>query len=361
MPGGDVGLTHATSRGRRVRVIVAVALLCAVLGAALGWAGRQVFSPPQNVTSAEPFALVEVMEGDVGSTLALTASVAWDPAPIGVNEMSGVVTEVAVDPGATISAGDVLYRVNEQPVVALEGDVPSFRDLASGVRGDDVRQLQAFLEAEGYLTGSVDGVFGAETAAAVRSWQRDLSVQPTGSVVLGEVMFIPDLPARVRLDPGLSRADRLSGGEAVVLVYPSAPDFEVPLSAEQADIVNTGTTVVVGGPDEQWQAVVDRVTVQDDGTVLANLIAPGGGPACGESCDGIPVVGRTTFSATVELVPSVTGPMVPVAALVTGADGSYQVVLADGTRVPVTVRTQAGGYAVIDGVELGTRVRTPGE
>ena len=55
------------------------------------------------------------------------------------------------------------------------------------------------------------------------------------------------------------------------------------------------------------------------------------------------------------------GVVVPLAALITDADGSTAVIAADGQRLPVTVLARARGMAVVQGVRAGTSVRVPGQ
>src|SRR3989344_6829889 len=45
------------------------------------------------------------------------------------------------------------------------------RSLSQGTQGDDVRGLQEFLSAEGYLSANATGYFGPMTAQAVAKWQ----------------------------------------------------------------------------------------------------------------------------------------------------------------------------------------------
>jgi peptidoglycan hydrolase-like protein with peptidoglycan-binding domain len=54
--------------------------------------------------------------------------------------------------------------------------------LRVGMKGPAVEGLQQRLRSLGYLQGSVDGVFGAETQAAVKAAQRKLSLEPDGVV-----------------------------------------------------------------------------------------------------------------------------------------------------------------------------------
>src|SRR3989344_4618252 len=55
------------------------------------------------------------------------------------------------------------------------------RNLSQGTRGDDVRGLQEFLSAEGYLSASATGYFGPMTANAVARWQASQGVSAVGA------------------------------------------------------------------------------------------------------------------------------------------------------------------------------------
>lgn len=55
------------------------------------------------------------------------------------------------------------------------------RNLAQGTRGDDVRGLQEFLSAEGYLPAAATGYFGPLTAQAVAKWQASEGVSAVGA------------------------------------------------------------------------------------------------------------------------------------------------------------------------------------
>ena len=56
------------------------------------------------------------------------------------------------------------------------------RNLSQGTRGDDVRGLQEFLNAEGYLSANATGYFGPMTANAVARWQASQGVSAVGSM-----------------------------------------------------------------------------------------------------------------------------------------------------------------------------------
>jgi len=61
------------------------------------------------------------------------------------------------------------------------GAIPLARNLTPGAQGDDVRGLQEFLSAEGYLSANATGYFGPMTAQAVAKWQSAEGVSAVGS------------------------------------------------------------------------------------------------------------------------------------------------------------------------------------
>ncbi|MFC2046543.1 hypothetical protein ACFLTC_03370, partial [Chloroflexota bacterium] len=60
------------------------------------------------------------------------------------NQLDGIITWVA-EPGTVIEQGDVLYRVDDHPVVALYGDLPAYRSLHIPGLNLDVTGAQASL------------------------------------------------------------------------------------------------------------------------------------------------------------------------------------------------------------------------
>ena len=105
---------------------------------------------------------------------------------------SGVVT-VAVEDGATVERGDVLAVIGDEPVVALYGSVPMWRDLTYGDVGDDVRQLELNLVQLGFDPdgdATVDDEFTAATETMVEAWEESLGLDPTGTVLRSRVVVL---------------------------------------------------------------------------------------------------------------------------------------------------------------------------
>ena len=69
------------------------------------------------------------------------------------------------------------------------------------LRGDDVRELQAQLNALGFTAGKHDGIFGLGTAAALRDFQRNLAIGEDGIVGRETLRALERL--RMVIKPGL--------------------------------------------------------------------------------------------------------------------------------------------------------------
>jgi hypothetical protein len=90
----------------------------------------------------------------------------------------------------------VLYRVDEKPVLLLCGSTPAYRSLSRGDSGSDVTELNANLVDLGYATRAQldpsSDSFSSETAAALEKLQSKLGQDRTGSLGLGQAVFLPE-------------------------------------------------------------------------------------------------------------------------------------------------------------------------
>jgi N-acetylmuramoyl-L-alanine amidase len=62
------------------------------------------------------------------------------------------------------------------------------------IRGDDVRELQQSLSELGFDSGRIDGIFGPQTASALREFQRNYGVPEDGVVATSTVRALAGLP-----------------------------------------------------------------------------------------------------------------------------------------------------------------------
>ena len=209
----------------RRRNTLAVVAGVAVAAALVGWfAGRSIESPESAAAKAKaPVASritvpVEarslsqnvVVRGDV--ELADSIQIKVDAAIAGGGP--AIVTGAPVAEGAQLNEGNVLVEVAERPVILLAGELPMFRTLGLGSRGDDVAQFEAALARLGFDPGPQDARFDTGTEAAVRAWYTQLGyspVDPTGTEQerLRTAQAAVDSAQKALNSSGLSEAERL--------------------------------------------------------------------------------------------------------------------------------------------------------
>jgi peptidoglycan hydrolase-like protein with peptidoglycan-binding domain len=132
---------------------------------------------------------------DTGSTGASAGGSA-----AGGSSGSVYISRLEVSDGHTISNGEQLAEVDGEPLFALAGRVPAWRDITPGESGPDVTELQKALAALGYYAGGdTPGLYGVATEDAVAVYYEHLGYTPpaTGGVPLTDVIFLPSLPAKV--------------------------------------------------------------------------------------------------------------------------------------------------------------------
>ena len=129
-----------------------------------------------------------------------TGSAAGGSAAGGGSPGAVYISRLDVAAGQTISNGEKLAEIDGEPLFALAGRVPAWRDITPGESGPDVAELQKALAALGYYQGGdTPGFFGTATQDAVSAYYEHLGYTPpaTGGVPLTDVIFLPSLPAKV--------------------------------------------------------------------------------------------------------------------------------------------------------------------
>lgn len=132
---------------------------------------------------------------------------------------SGTVTSL-LPVGSKVVAGTVVATIDGAPVVAMIGDVPSYRDLSTSVSaGIDIRQLESNLVLLGFDPNhqiTIDQTYDKATAAAVTLWEDSLGLAGDGKVTKGEIVYVPgDLladTASVAVGAGVNAGSALMQG-----------------------------------------------------------------------------------------------------------------------------------------------------
>jgi peptidoglycan hydrolase-like protein with peptidoglycan-binding domain len=129
-----------------------------------------------------------------------TGSAAGGSANGGGSPGAVYISRLDVAAGKTISNGEQLAEIDGEPLFALAGRVPAWRDITPGESGPDVAELQKALASLGYYQGGdTPAFFGTATQDAVSLYYEHLGYTPpaTGGVPMADVIFLPSLPARV--------------------------------------------------------------------------------------------------------------------------------------------------------------------
>ncbi len=268
--------------------------------------------------------------------------------------------------GATVSRGQPVYRVDDRPVVLLNGTIPLYRVLQPGLTGADVKQFEQNLSALGYGGFTVDDQYTSATASAVRNWQEALGLPRTGTVDLNQAVVAPGVLRVAALNTTLG-----SPASGAILTYTGVTRVvTIALDVSMQQLVKKDIPATITLPDGRTVAG----TVASVGTV-ASRATSGSGAQQSSSTTIAVVVGIADQAALgaldeapvdVTLVASQRQDVltVPVGALVALAEGGYGVQVVEGSTTRyVAVKTGmfAGGRVEISGdtIAEGTVVGVP--
>jgi hypothetical protein len=304
------------------------------------------------------------------------------------------ITRLDVHVNSKVRNGEQLAKIDGEPLFALKGPVPAWRDLLPGETGPDVAELQKALAALGYYDdGDTPGYFGPATQDAVYLYYEHLGVTPpsTGGVPMTDVVFLASLPATV---VAVNGADGDEAGQPFLEIAPHGslaltgelpPAYSGQVKAglkvliydEVTGIHATGTVSSVE-PASTITPVGAVVSIGSSGASGGSANSGSGSSSASSGAAGAGSSGATPFIplivqpskplaaalngenvlVTVE-TGKTEGPVltVPVAAIVTSASGrSYVTVVASGgkqTEVTVTPGISENGYVQVTPAKPG--------
>lgn len=310
-------------------VVVITALVVAALFASDAWSGDDEAATValRDTGTAEVMSLVEHHE--VEGTVAFD-----DPTTAYAIGAGGIITTL-VPEGTLVGPGEILWRIGNEPTVALSGTIPSYRDLGDDDEGDDVRQLEENLVALGFDpngTVTIDDTFTGNTEAMVERWQEAIGAAVTGSVAPSAVVVID--------------GSRRVGDVAVVVGQETVDGLAMlTLAAETREL-----TASLDPADREALAVGDKVTAQlpdrteFTATVMTVVGTPGGGAditaAIAESvdtaADQIPVNVSWTIDVATDVV------TVSATSILRTDDGRYHVEVRDPAGMERLVEVEVG-------------------
>ena len=206
---------HTSRLARRRRVLLGVGIAAAllgvggVIGASLVKSPQQLAAdtaaPPPTVTTAAVVSRVltssvqmrgvvyPATEYDVYPSAPSPDAAAGTGTGTGTDTGTGTgtgtdsgsavyISKVGVAAGDTIRNGSQLAEIDGEPLFALKGTVPAWRELVPGDSGPDVAELQKALASLGYYSDADSpGYFGGATQYAVSLYYEHLGYTPPSS------------------------------------------------------------------------------------------------------------------------------------------------------------------------------------
>jgi peptidoglycan hydrolase-like protein with peptidoglycan-binding domain len=215
--GRQAGRGSRLARRRRVLIGVGIAAALLAVGGLIGASfvkspqqlAADAAAPPATVTTATVVSQIltasvqmrgEVYPATQYDVYATAPSSSAGGASSGGGGSAVYISKLDVAAGDTITNGKQLAEIDGQPLFALTGAVPAWRDLTPGETGPDVTELQQALASLGYYDdGDPPGYYGAATEYAVSLYYEHLGYTPpsAGGVPAADVVFLPSLPATV--------------------------------------------------------------------------------------------------------------------------------------------------------------------
>jgi peptidoglycan hydrolase-like protein with peptidoglycan-binding domain len=357
--------------GRRARRAVGVVALVAVVGAG-SWvaASRVGHNPKANAaTPAASLSTATTARGSITSTQSIDGTLGYGSTTSVVGKLSGTITKLPAA-GTIIARDHELYELDgSNPVILLTGSRPAWRPFASGMTdGPDVKELEQNLKALGYDPDgdmTVDDTFTAATAAAIKRWQDAHGFDQTGSIPLGQVVFLPWTKVRVS---SLTASVGGQGMGPVMSVTSTLKQAVAKLDASDAYLVHQGETVQVELPGGKTSnaKITDVGTVAtsdngngndngDNGSSTVDVTATLSDQRAAGSLDQAPVTMDIATASRRNVM------YVPVTALLALSEGGFgvEVVKSDGTHQLVGVTT--GLYSADGNVEVTSGNLHPGD
>jgi multidrug efflux pump subunit AcrA (membrane-fusion protein) len=357
--------TRPRSPGRWVTLGVVIVVAA---GAVAAWR-TGVFTPAASSGTgpqgAPPPATKAVVREDLAATTPVSATLGYANTYPVTGQGGGTLTWLP-SPGQVIRQGQALYqRDNGSPVILLYGGVPDWRNLAEGVTGQDVFQLNHDLVQLGYASSSDIAALGWDyyswaTALAAQKLQEHLGVfSPPGSLALGQLVFEPEA-LRV------SQVTGHLGGQANGPVLTATSDRHVvtiSLDVSAQSQLKAGDPVSVTLPDgattpgvvSQVGTVATTTQGQDGSSTTIPVQVKLTDPRAAGTLDQAPVTVYVTTQSARDVL------TVPVTALLAQSSGGYDVEVVGPANTRSYVPVTPGLFDDNSGMVQVTGALTPGE
>jgi len=313
-----------------------------------------------------PTSIATVTRQSLSSQSEVDATLGYAGSYTVIGRVQGTVTALP-DDGQVISNGQSLYSVDGSPVVLLYGSTPAYRTLSSGTSGTDVQQLNADLLSLGYVTStelsSTSDEFGYWTTVGVEKLQAALGVTESGTLAVGQAVFLPSALRVTTLSATLGGP--VNG--AVLQGTSTTRQVTIALDASEQSEVKVGDPVAISLPNNQTTPGV----VSSVGTVAVASTNGGSPTVTVEVTPTNPAATGVFDQAPVEVLITAgtvnDALVVPIDALLALATGGYAVEEVETSGIHTLVPVTTGLFDSADnlvqvtgsGLAAGQRIVVP--
>lgn len=346
----------APVRRRRWRLIWTATGMAAAAAVAIGVA--KPFSNGASTGVADnsyPVGITHVTLGSLSAQITGVGSLTYAAQPDGspyavVNRASGTITSLP-ETGQAIKQGQALYEVSNSPVILMNGSTPVSRSLSAGDTGPDVRELNSDLVAMGYATRAAlnpsSDFFGPATASGLARMQGALGLNRTGTLPLGQAVFLP-APLRIT-QVNVTLGANADAGTTVLQATSTAHQVQVNIDATEQSSLKAGDPVLITLPNyRDTTGVVANVGTVASGSGSSSPTVPVDitlqHPQDAGSLDQAPVRVQISTSGVNHAL------IVPVTALLPQTSGGYAVETVDAHGIHHLVSVTLGLFDDADGL-----------
>ena len=368
----------------RSRLLAGIALLVAAAPVGIVVLPRGPSDPSDPDSGSNANASATVARRDLVQTDTEPGTLTYARTTTVYDRLSGTVTWLP-RVGEAIEPGHALFRVDNTPVILLDGRTPAYRDLTwRDSPGPDIKELNRNLVRLGNDSDRivVDDHWQWATTAGVQKLQQALGLSQTGSLSLGTVVFLPgrQLVNTVAATAGAGVGVGSSGAAPTALLQTSSTRLvatvDLPASSQSEAVVGEHVTVEM----PNLSTVGGRITAVSRIAQRSSTSVSGSGSGSGDSGSGDTSSGSSTVPVTISLDEHVDGAgsdqapvsvnfaeakvrhvlSVPVTALIATSGDEYAVQQAalPHNLLPVHTGLFAAGYVQISGpgIDAGLRV-----
>ncbi len=170
-------------------------LLTLIALAALGFGGYYFGTQNTDISSSNKtleLTTVAIQKGDLAKKEEYNGTLRQTNSRVLNSPMSGVVTFIPKE-GTIINFGEVLFAVDNKPVILIEGETPFYRTLdLNSDSGPDIFQLERALVFLGYASEDFvpDEIFDETTSSMLNSLYIDYKIETKSEITSSEQVAI---------------------------------------------------------------------------------------------------------------------------------------------------------------------------